>query len=170
MTEKNIRFYFDMDGVLAKWRNVSIEETYQKGYFAKLTPEFCIVDAVRAIYDMGYDVSILSAVYQDGHSVNDKISWLKENGLGGIPGIFVPYGEKKADYLKKSPGSISVLVDDFSKNLREWVATGDDFVGIKFMNGINGTKGTWAGYLVSNKMSTAQLVNAITGIAKAEAE
>ncbi len=169
MTEKNIRFYFDMDGVLAKWRNVSIEETYQKGYFAKLTPEFCIVDAVRAIYDMGYDVSILSAVYQDGHSVNDKISWLKENGLGGIPGIFVPYGEKKADYLKKSPGSISVLVDDFSKNLREWVDTGDNFIGIKFMNGINGTKGTWAGYLVSNKMSSAQLVNAITGIAKAEA-
>ena len=62
-----------------------------------------------------------------------------------------------------------ILVDDFSKNLREWVDTGDNFIGIKFMNGINGTKGTWAGYLVSNKMSAAQLVNAITGIAKAEA-
>lgn len=166
---KNIKIYIDMDGVLAKWRNVSVEETYEKGFFAGLTPEACIVEAVKTMHDRGYAVSILSAVYQDGHSVDDKRSWLKDNGLGGIPGIFVPYGEKKADYLKKSPGSVSVLVDDFSKNLREWVDTGDNFIGIKFMNGINGTKGTWAGYLVSNKMSAAQLVNAITGIAKAEA-
>ena len=158
-----------MDGVLAKWKNVSVEDTYESGYFANLKEEACIVEAVKAMHEKGYNVTILSAVYQDGHAAKDKKKWLKKKGLGSIPRIFVPYGEKKADHLEKEPECISILVDDFSKNLREWNKAGNGFIGIKFLNGINGTKGTWAGYLVSNKMSAGQLVNAITGIAKAEA-
>lgn len=171
MKNSNIHFFFDMDGVLAKWSNVSVEETCEKGFFSTRDPEPCIIEALKQMQNHGYDVSILSSVYQDDHSSKDKVEWLDMMGLGLIPRIFVPYGEKKADYLEgsKSEGGVNILVDDFSKNLREWVDTGEHFVGIKFMNGINGTKGTWNGYLVSNKMTSAMLVNAITGIARAEA-
>lgn len=160
-------FYFDMDGVLAKWQDVSVEETFEKGFFSSRDPEKCIIKALKEMERLGYRVIILSAVYQDDHSSEDKTEWLTIQGLQMIPRIYVPYGESKAKYMLPHHG-INILVDDFTKNLREWVNTSTSHVGIKFMNGVNGTKGTWDGYTVSNKMTAEMLVKAITGIAAAE--
>ena len=167
---KNIHYFFDMDGVIARWAKASIEETYKKGFFRSRTPEQVVIDAIKKMLRLGYRVSILSAAYVDDHSVSDKIAWLKANGLGDIDMIFVPYGEDKHKYLKDTTASLYVLIDDFSPVLFSWEGVGNRFLGIKFMNGINGTHGTWNGYTISAKMSKDKIVTAITSIAEAEAE
>ena len=158
---KNIKLYIDMDGCIAKWNSeASIEETFEPGYFAGLEPEESLIAAVKLLADE-YDVSILSAVYQDNHSVGDKVSWLKKNGLGYLQTIFVPYGESKQKYIDHD--YVSILIDDYSKNLEEWVMTKNCF-GIKYLNGINSTKGKWTGFMVPGKMNSQALFKTIKGI------
>lgn len=158
---KNIKLYIDMDGCLAKWNtDASIEETFEPGYFAGLEPEESLIDAVKMLAQE-YDVSILSAVYQDNHSAEDKISWLKKNGLGFLDTIFVPYGESKQKYINHD--YTSILIDDYSKNLEEWVLTNNCY-GIKFLNGINSTKGQWTGFMIPGKMNSRALYKTIRGI------
>ena len=43
-----------------------------------------------------------------------------------------------------------VLVDDYTKNLKEWPVFGDAKFGraVKLLNGINGNNGTWTGIFV----------------------
>ena len=65
----------------------------------------------------------------------------------------------KKDYITELHDS-DILIDDFSKNLREWHG-----VAIKLMNGINGTKGTWCGYSVNGKATPDVIRNTIIGIA-----
>ena len=38
---------FDMDGTIAKWRNVPVEETRKPGYYADLEPEVELLDFMR---------------------------------------------------------------------------------------------------------------------------
>lgn len=160
---KNIKLYIDMDGCIAKWNSeASIEETFEPGYFASLEPEENLITAVKLLSEE-YDVSILSAVYQDNHSIGDKLSWLKNNGLGYLEIIFVPYGESKQKYIDHE--YTSILIDDYSKNLEEWVMSKNCF-GIKFLNGINATKGQWTGFMVSGKMNSQALFTTINGIVK----
>lgn len=153
-----MRFYFDMDGVLAKWNSgASLEEVAQRGYFLHREPEPSIMVAVLYMFRKGFDVTVLSAAFQDDHSVQEKSAWLDMYGLKGIPRIFVPYGQRKGDYVKEEG---AILVDDFTKNLQEW-----DGIPVKFYNGINGTKGTYFGYSISNKMTASQIVTVLKGIA-----
>ena len=160
---KNIKLYIDMDGCIAKWNTESsIEETFEPGYFANLEPEEGLITAVKLLSDE-YDVSILSAVYQDNHSIGDKLAWLKKNGLGHLEIIFVPYGESKQKYIDHE--YTSILIDDYSKNLEEWVMTKNCY-GIKFLNGINATKGQWTGFMVSGRMNAQALFTTINGIVK----
>lgn len=156
-----IKIYIDMDGCIAKWNTeASIEETFEPGYFANLEPEESLITAVKMLAEE-YDVTILSAVYQDNHSVSDKIKWLKNNGLGYLQTIFVPYGESKQKYVDHT--YTSILIDDYSKNLEEWVMSKNCF-GIKFLNGINSTKGQWTGFMVPGKMNSQALFTTIKGI------
>ena len=58
--------------------------------------------------------------------------------------LFVPYGVNKASYVKskmKTKNAINVLIDDFTVNLVDWQI--DNALGIKVLNNINNTKGTW---------------------------
>lgn len=160
-TDRKIKLYIDMDGCLAKWNTeASIEDTFEPGYFANLEPEESLIDAVKLLSE-DYDVSILSAVYQDNHSAKDKLTWLKKNGLGYLQAIFVPYGEAKQKYIDQN--YISILIDDYSKNLEEWVMSKNCF-GIKYLNGINSTKGQWTGFMVPGKMNSQALFRTIRGI------
>jgi hypothetical protein len=159
-----------MDGVLAKWSNVSIEETYEKGFFSTRDPERVAIEVMKMMIQGGKDTSVLSQAYNDDHSVNDKDEWLGGNELGNVARIYVPYGEDKHKYLPEDEGNVLyVLIDDFTKNLFSWESAGKKFVGIKFMNGINGTHKTWDGYMVTNRMSAEKIFTAITSIAEAEA-
>ena len=151
--DQNTILYFDMDGVLAKWDPTSsIEDTYQSGYFLEREEETTVKELILGLMRDGYAVSILSAAYEEGTAKQDKKKWLENHGLGEVPAVFVPYGADKNDYV--APGK-QVLLDDFSKNLHAWEKAGN--TGVKFLNGINGTHGTWKGYIITNRMSAEQM-------------
>ena len=154
--------YFDMDGVLAKWGNVSLEDTYKPGYFANRPTETKAAKLIRLLEEKGHEVVILTAAYCEGHARADKMHWLEDNGLGDVPAMMIPYGEDKAACVRPHPDNI--LVDDFTQNLREWEAAG--YTGVKFYNGINGTHGTWDGFSVNDKMTPEKMAVVIDGIAK----
>lgn len=149
------KVFFDMDGTLAEWKEVRSEkELYRKGYFLSLRPNRNVIESARNLQNSGADVYILSCVLTDSrYALKEKKEWLQKY-LPFIPRahwIFVPYGEKKTDVVRrimelKELTENEVLVDDYSENLKDWA--GEHGLGIKLMNGINGTKGTWQGLRV----------------------
>lgn len=165
-----IRIFFDMDGVLAKWEPASIEETMEKGFFSSRKPDDVMLALVTNVMRLEFPVSVLSSVYQDDHSVAEKSQWLDAVGLSNLSRLFSPYGESKGeiiDSLKKLyPDSIFVLVDDNSEMLRKWQEAGG--VGVKYYNGVNGTKGTWDGYSISCNMQQRQMMNTLLGVSMME--
>lgn len=133
------KIYIDMDGVLAQWdTSATAHDTEQPGFFLSRKREPTIVELIKALEKMNADFSILSAVYQNGYAEKEKLLWLLDV-VGPIEYTFVPYGDKKADYIR---GTKNILIDDFSGNLHDWEASGN--VGIKFYNGVNGTHGSWS--------------------------
>lgn len=176
MDNEDITFYFDMDGVIARWNeHASIEEVQSPGYFRHCEPEPSVIDLMHRLKKEGYNVKILSAVYEDDHSASDKEYWIREHGLSDIEHIFVPYGENKNDYINNE--NIAVLIDDFGKNLTAWQKAGH--IAVKFFNGINDRPkyyevdntlkiqhDTWDGFSISHKMSTFTMLVNLTGITK----
>lgn len=165
-----INIYVDMDGVQAVYGfGDSVEEMATPGYFRERPAQQNMVDTVRRLQgDQRYHVVVLSSVFSDRHSAQDKVWWLEEQGLGDVETCFVPCGERKCDYVEKE--GVNILVDDFSRNLFEWESMGGNFHGIKFLNEKNGSCGSWfnaGGYSVNFNMTTDRLYNAITGLANA---
>lgn len=147
--------YIDMDGVLAVWdKNATMEDTKRPGYFRARACQENMAQALRELSDLRVPIAILSAVYRDGTAAEDKKAWLADHGLGEIPRIFVPYGSRKKDFA--GPG---ILVDDYTRNLREWAAEG--WPAVKFRNQVNGTRGTWTGLAVSADWPAEQLVSSL---------
>lgn len=162
---KKIRFYFDSDGTLFEWdTHASIEEVSSKGYFADRIPQQNVIDALKLLREDDVELNILSAVFTDGHSINDKISCFKKHGLENVHSIFVPYGENKSDYIHHSDKFLNILIDDYTPNCMAW----SDGIAVKIYNGINGTKGRWHGYQISSDMSPLQIRNTLLGIAMCE--
>lgn len=147
------KYYIDMDGVLAKWNTeASAEDTFEEGYFLRREPDKKAIRYVQDLLDDGKDVCILSHAYQNGYAEPEKKVWLQEYGLGDVPAIFVPYGTPKLEYVQLPMDTRNILVDDFTKNLREWEA-GNNCEGIKYYNGINGTHGTWQGRCINPELN-----------------
>ncbi|MBO5550712.1 MAG: hypothetical protein J5966_02030, partial [Lachnospiraceae bacterium] len=97
---KKVRYYIDMDGVLAVWnQEASVEDTHERGYFKAREMELSAIAFVRLLADAHRDVSILSSVYEDDHSAQEKDAWLDSAGLYDVPRIFVPYGKDKHNYI-----------------------------------------------------------------------
>ena len=160
--------FVDMDGTLAVWNSEkSIEEVARKGYFESLQPFDTMVQAVRMLLNQQIPVCILSSVFHDDHSVQEKNIWL-DKYLPEIPyerRFYVPYGSSKTDYVNAN-GEKVILIDDFTKNLLEWKSFGE--IGIKALNGINHTNGTWKGYFIDIHSYPEIIANTITGILSAE--
>lgn len=155
---------FDMDGVLAEWSTVdSKEDTLRPGYFRTRPADEKAVALLKFLEAAGFQVVILSAVYVTGTAVLDKIIWLFQHGLGFVPRVFVP-----CDLAHKSEFIITdapkILIDDYSYNLHDWNEQGG--IGIKFLNGINGTKGTWKGLTISPDTKPAELIAIINNLTK----
>lgn len=151
---KEIRIFIDMDGVLAKWqKDTPFEEVQKKGYFKSLSANINMIIATKLMIKNGMNVNILSTVLPDNHSAYDKSCWLDEH-LPEIPvekRFFVPYNKDKNVYIQEQTDpeifSIDVLLDDFSENLHKWAKS--DKIGIKILNGINNSNGTWKGKKIS---------------------
>lgn len=149
-----IKIFFDMDGVLALFnKDASIEELNSAGYYRNLPIDAKACRLSDALVKEGFEVSILSKYFNNGLALPEKKEWKKEYISNEISEIYVPYEKDKSEYIDYNSEDIFILIDDFTPNLREWEGMGDNFIGIKYFNGINGTKGTWDGYSISNKMT-----------------
>lgn len=151
-----VTIFIDMDGVLAKWDpNVSPEETYEPDFFLKCQEEEIVINLINEL-SKKYRVKLLSHVYGTD-AVKAKTQWLEDLGLGHIDKMFVPYGNPKSSYVWGKGKKI--LIDDYSKNLHDWVKSG--YVGIKFYNQVNGTKGTWNGPSVKYDMPINEILDEV---------
>lgn len=142
---ENITIYFDMDGVLSVFNDsVPMEKTFIEGYFYSVTPYENMVELINRLSE-DLNVKILSCVYRDNHTINDKNKWRTKVGINeDIEAIYVPYGEDKKDYVSRE--GIKILLDDFTPNLRDWHKI-PNFIGIKVFTETNTRKGygSWHG-------------------------
>lgn len=170
MINKDFNLYVDMDGVMARWKEVkSLEETFEADFFKNLDPEEVVLEMLSLLHFKGVRIIVLTAVYTNCEAPDAKRYWLKQNNVCCDEVIMVPYGERKKDYIKTS--GLNILLDDYSKNLHEWEDLSDPsckFIGIKFLNGINGNYRTWKGYSVDCRQSAEKMAKTILGIAAVE--
>lgn len=150
-----MRIFVDMDGTLAKWNNVEFEQLFEEGYYRNLEPNQELLNEVNSLISQGENVYILSAYLTESeYAKKEKQEWVKQYlpELKEEKQIFVPYGTNKAEYLKEHYSPITnedYLVDDYTKNLLEWKTYGG--IGVKYLNGINHTRGTWQGLMIYEK-------------------
>ena len=150
-----MRIFVDMDGTLAKWNNVEFEQLFEEGYYRNLEPNQELLDEVNSLIRQGEDIYILSAYLTESeYAKKEKQEWVKQYlpELKEEKQIFVPYGTNKAEYLKEHYSPITnqdYLIDDYTKNLLEWKEYGG--IGVKYLNGINHTRGTWQGLMINEK-------------------
>lgn len=158
------RLFVDMDGTLAEFKPVDTLETlYEKGYFENLEPQTAVVDAVRIIVTEHpeIEVNILSSVLKDSpYAIKEKNAWLDKYlpEIDIYHRIYPPCGRDKKDFVKNGVTEKDFLLDDYTANLSTWEPPAR---GIKILNGINHTKGTWAGEMVSHEQKAEQLAEDI---------
>ena len=162
------RIFVDMDGVIAKWEEASLEEMTSHGFFASRKPVASVINAVRRLCDNpDCEVYILSS-YLLPISKEEKIRWNElHTQIPEDHQIYVKYGDSKSRALEAIGGirPDDVLLDDFSKNLHEW-----EGIGVKLYNGINGNHGTWSGFSVHSNMTPDHMAIQITAVAREESK
>ena len=167
ITDKQ-RLFVDMDGTLAEFKTVDTLETlYEKDYFINLKPNENVLGAIKQlIADNDIDVYILSAYLTDSrYALEEKNAWL-DKYLPELPQekrLFVPCGTDKSVAV---PGLIrpdDYLLDDYTKNLSEWEPPAR---GIKLINGINHTNGTWQGDKIQFTHAPEELSSMISDVMK----
>lgn len=147
MDVKRQRLFVDMDGTLAVFTPIlEMETLYEKEYFLNLSPQSNVVEAIRVIIRdyPDIEVNILSAYLTDSqYALQEKNAWLDQY----LPEIdqahrtFLPCGSDKKDYIRGGVRPNDFLLDDYTKNLTDWQPPAK---GIKLLNDINHTRGTWA--------------------------
>ncbi|RHQ02944.1 hypothetical protein DW993_16555 [Clostridium sp. AM51-4] len=152
--KSDMRVYFDMDGTIAKWRDVPVEESRKPGYYTDLEPETELLDFLGAALKADENMNILSSYYTDTRALLEKKKWLDKYlpGISSSHCLFVPYGENKAEFvetmLHRKLGKMDILVDDHTPNLKRWETAGG--TGVKWLNGINGKNGRFEGIRVGS--------------------
>lgn len=161
------RLLVDMDGTLAQFRRVDTLETlYEEGYFRDLPPLQNVVDAVKEILRNHPDteVYIMSAVLSDSkYALEEKNEWLNRYlpEIDMDHRIFPPVGANKLDYVPDGVRSTDFLLDDYTHNLMLWEPPAR---GIKLLNGINHTNGTWKGSMLRYDKAPEDLARSIADI------
>lgn len=130
--------YFDIDGVLGYFYADARGLVYpdevldpKTHYFRSIAPHEFMVALAEKLTEQGYDVCVISAA--DNNTIRDKYEWLqefcpfiKDNNI-----FFCPLGAEKSNFVKGN-ADISILIDDFSKNLEQWKG-----IPVKAINSIN---------------------------------
>ena len=87
------RVFFDMDGVLAEYRYVPLDDMMKQGYFRDLAPQTEAVEALKKLAeDPGLEVWTLSAVIRENpYALEEKKSWLREqlgDSINNVKSVF----------------------------------------------------------------------------------
>lgn len=141
MTAAYQSVYIDIDGTAAYWHTDGKGLSYPEQildpkyhYYRDLEPHEYIIDLARELQNRGLDVCILSAT--DREVFADRWEWIEEN-MPFIPkeNIFMcPIGADKSKFCKNN-AEISILIDDYEKNLDEW--KGKTFKSINNVNSLS---------------------------------
>lgn len=165
--EAEPRLFVDMDGTLAEFKPVDTLETlYEEGYFLNLPPLENVVNSIKEMMRLypEKEVYIMSAVLSDSpFALKEKNAWL-DHYLPEIDQehrIFTPCGEDKLSYVPGGAKETDYLLDDYTKNLTRWEPPAK---GIKLLNGINHTKGTWKGCTLRFDKQSVKLARHIAAV------
>lgn len=167
------RLFVDMDGTLAVFTPVDkLETLYQQGYFANLKPIENVVAAVKLVIKEHpeIEVNILSSHLSDSpFALAEKNAWLNKHlpEVDKAHRIFPPCGKEKKDYIPQGLRSSDYLLDDYTKNLMQWEPPAR---GIKLLNGINHTHGTWQKACVNHDTAPQELCENIVAAMKGETQ
>lgn len=163
---KEINLFLDMDGTLAKfYANPNyLEKMYEQGYFENLKP-YAIVNTIKEIIaEMPIvNVYVLSACVDTEYCEEEKNRWL-DKYLPELPinhRLYVKVGENKTQLAKlvTHTDAINLLLDDYGTNLEQWEEKG--WIGIKFINGVNNTKGKQYRYTAKGGKQLKELITKI---------
>jgi len=163
------RLFVDMDGTLTVFTpQESIEPLYKEGYFFDLPPHENVVEAIRHIVmnRTEVDVYILSAYLTDSpYALAEKNAWVDKYlpEIDAAHRIFVPNGSDKKQYIGGLRDS-DYLMDDYTKNLLRW----SPGKGIKLLNAINHTHGTWKYDRVRYDREPIDLAESIISVMRGE--
>lgn len=180
MAEK--RLFIDMDGTLAHFTDavldedgqVQIRKMYEPDFFKKLEPFYNIIEGIKLLMNKmpDVDVFILSAA-QPGDPpgfIKQKHSWI-DKFLPEIDyehRIFSDPKYEKSNYIPNGIQKNDYLLDDFNKNLEEFIAAGGN--GIKCKNNLNhrglglygGRVGKiWKGFIVEHDKNPEEIAKVI---------
>lgn len=140
------RLFVDMDGTLTVFTpQPDASALYTKGYFLNLAPQVNVIEAVRKLNTdkyKGMEVFTLSAYLADSpYALEEKDRWIEEHlpEIDKSHRLFVTCGRNKKDIVDGGVRPTDFLLDDYTKNLVSW----NPGHGIKLLNGINHTKGSW---------------------------
>ena len=134
--------FFDMDGVLCEYHDVTLKQLMTKGYFSSLKPREKTLQTVKELLAFPeYDIFILSSVIKEccEQSKAEKNEWLNKYlpKIKHDHRIFPLCGSNKAAAVKNISKN-DILIDDHSPNLFLWTNAGG--TGIKVLNECNGLK------------------------------
>lgn len=172
-----IRLFVDMDGTMTVWKKAaSFKSLLLPGFYRQAVPNQPVVDAIRILAsDPSLEVFTLSAYIATSHyALDEKMAWLDEHAPYIEAGhrLFCPCGKKKkassdmpggldkSIFIPDGIRATDVLLDDYSFNLHTWKGRG-----LKLMNGVNGTHGSWTGAKVSADEPAAMLAQKIRAFA-----
>lgn len=126
---KDITFYFDLDNTLCLFsvhgkEKEALESMYQPGFYENLEMLDDGIKVIPVLQAIGFKVKILTSCIDSEYCKPEKINWVKK---------FLPFfkeediilcenGVSKTTYVDNIEQSI--LVDDYGKNLMQWIEAG----------------------------------------------
>lgn len=139
------RLFVDLDGTCAVWQPVAEEQLFEKGYYRNLPEYKNVVAAVNHIVETHPEIEVFvlsKYLTNSDYALAEKDEWVSEHlpGIDDAHRIFVPYEMDKRDMIPDQLQETDYLLDDYTKNFDNWQPPAR---GIKLLNGINHTKGTW---------------------------
>lgn len=148
---KQVIMCIDMDGCIAEYAAVALDDFYEDGYFLNLLPHQELLNFLK-ILNGDIEIYIVSACITE-KSRGEKAKWL-DKYFPEIPKdhrIFTECGVSKSAYMEDVLGrkidKNCILLDDHSPNLIDWEKHGG--TAIKVNNGKNCKGKKWKGLTMS---------------------